>query len=43
MQHITYLELGVGQTICHLDAFSIETAGISYKADILINSNDNLA
>ena len=37
-QEVTYLELGVGQTICHLDAFPIETAGISRKADILINS-----
>ena len=36
-QHITYLELGVGQTICHLDAFPIETAGISCKAGIVIN------
>ena|GEM_PF-2683809 len=26
--------------ICYLDAFSIETAGISYKAVILINRKD---
>ena len=39
-QHVTYSELGVGQMICHLDAFSIETAGISYKAVILINRKD---
>ena len=39
-QHITYLELGVGQTICHLDAFPIERAGISYKTGIVINRKD---
>ena len=39
-QEVSCLELGVGQTICHLDAFPIETAGISCKADILINSKD---
>ena len=39
-QNVTYSELGVGQMICYLDAFSIETAGISYKAVILINRKD---
>ena len=39
-QEVTYLELGAGQSIYHLDAFPIETAGISCKADILINSKD---
>ena len=39
-QEVTYLELGAGQSIYHLDAFPIETAGISCKADILINRKD---
>ena len=42
-QHITYSELGVGQTICHIDACPIEAAGISYKAVILINHKDILS